>query len=169
MDLTPPQHTPAPGRMLHVLLPPASEAGPDPAHTAPVLGRGQGAGGQDGEGDTQQGWGHAGGQAEPSRPPPARWQSREDVHPSAARGAWSPCAVAQPTHMPDVPAMKQNKQTTITALGFPRFDSLQFNFGNLALGCSQFTATAAAAVRKPASSSARPAASCVQSYFIPIL
>lgn len=109
---------------------------------------------------TQQGWGHAGGCAEPSHPPPARWQSGEDVHPSAARGASSPCAVAQPAHMPDVPAVKQNKQTTITALGFPRFDSLQFNFGNLALGCSQFTAAAA---RKPASSSARPAASCTQS------
>lgn len=49
VDLTPPQHTPAPGRMLHVLLPPASEAGLDPAHTAPVLGRGQGAGGQAGQ------------------------------------------------------------------------------------------------------------------------
>ena len=110
-----------------------------------------------GGGHTQRGRGHAGGQAEPSYPPPARWQPEEDVRPSAARGASSPCAVAQPAHAPDVPAAKQNKQTTITALGFPRFDSLRFNFGNLALGCNKF-----AGGRKPAPGSARPAASCAQ-------
>lgn len=76
----------------------------------------------------------------------------------------SPCTIAQPAHTPDVPAVKQNKQTTITALGFPRFDSLQFNFGNLALSCNGF-----AGGTKPAPGSARPAASRAQGLgFIPI-
>lgn len=107
-------------------------------------------------GDTV-GLGTCRGQAEPSHPPPVQWQPREDVRPSAAGGASSPCAVAQPAHAPDVPAAKQNKQTTITALGFPRFDSLWFNFGNLALGCNEF-----AGGRKSAPGSARLAASCTQ-------
>lgn len=84
-------------------------------------------------------WGHgrAGdrqGGASRGQPPPARTV--------AAPGASSPraaVAVAQAAHAADVPAAKQNKQTKITALGFPRFDSVRFNFGNLALGCSKFT------------------------------
>lgn len=132
-------------------------AGLDPASPASLPGRGQAAGGQAGEGGIRLGWGHAGGQAEPSHPPPVQWQPREDVRPSAAGGASSPCAVAQPAHAPDVPEVKQNKQTTITALGFPRFDSLWFNFGNLALGCNEF-----AGGRKAAPGSARLAASCTQ-------
>jgi len=56
--------------------------GLDPTSPAPLLGRGRGAGGQAGEGGTRQGWGHAGGQAEPSHPLPARWQPGEDVRPS---------------------------------------------------------------------------------------
>lgn len=96
-------------------------------------------------GGARRGWGHAGGQAEPSHPPLVWWQSGEDVRPSAARGASSPRAIAQSAHTPDVSAAKQNKQTAITALGFPHFDSLWFNFGNLGLSCNEF-----AGRRKPA-------------------
>lgn len=166
--LTPPQRSSAPGTaMLHVPLPPASEAAASSQRSqipTALPGKGQGQGGQAREGGTWQGWGHAGGQAEPSHPLPAQWQPGEDVCLSVRLSVCSPraivpssCTVAQPAHTPDVPAVKQNKQTTITALGFPRFDSLRFNFGNLALSCNGF-----AGGTKPAPGSARPAASRAQ-------
>lgn len=59
--------------------------GPDPDSSA-----GKGSGTRRPSRGTQQGWGHAGGRAEPSHPLPARWQPGEDVcppvRPSAARG-----------------------------------------------------------------------------------
>lgn len=112
-------------------------------------------------GGTQRGWGHAVGPRLSPATPCQRGGNPERMSVRLQPEGHRPLApVAQPAHAPDVPAAKQNKQTTITALGFPRFDSLWFNFGNPALGCSQF-----AAGRKPAPGSARPAASCAEVLF----
>lgn len=91
-------------------------------------GKGSGSRHQAKEGGTQQGWGHA----EPNHPPQRSGSPGQGVHGSVIRRLRG--IVAQPAHRPDVPAVQQTKQTTITALGFPSFGSLWFNFGNLALG-----------------------------------